>query len=86
MLRRNRRIVASVLLAALALPGLLAAWFYFQSIHWRPSPRIWVALAALAALAVVSNVARFLRRPKAPAPKPRPTHLRIVRSEDDTLH
>ena len=87
MLRRNRRIVAALLLGALAVYFAIAAFGYFQAVSWRPSPRIAVVLAVLAGIVLVSNAARFWRRPRRPPPpKKRPTHLKIVRNENDTLH
>lgn len=87
LLRRNLwRITGLVLLAIFlgsSIYALLSPPFARQMLH----EARWY-LIAIAAVALASNVYRLWLKwhaPTPPLPKPRPTHLKLVRN-DETLH
>lgn len=86
--RGTRRAIGIVLLISSAgLLGLTAfadaasyAWHHLGEARW--------PLLGMVALLLVSNIWRLSQTsqpPAPPAPKPRPTHLRLVKT-DETIH
>lgn len=84
--RGTRRVIAIITLVAVSvlfgvtklLLPLQQLWSVLGAARW--------PLAAMAAMLVAGSFYRLLRRAPGPPPaKPRPTHLRLVRT-DETLH
>ena len=85
MLRPSRTFIAGVLLLAVSAAAVLVADMFLREASWYPTARFWAPMAVIVALAVVGNVARLFN-PKRPRAKKRPTHLKLVREPDETLH
>jgi hypothetical protein len=85
MMRPQRQIVAAVVLLAMALPAVWLASIYAKQLGWNIGQAGLLAVLLLV-LVAAANGARVWRWMKTPRPKKRPTHLRIVRDENDTLH
>jgi len=86
--RGTRRIVAIVLLISMA--GFVGVFGMISQLpkYWEMLGQARWLLLTLIAIAVVSNVYRLWERrhaPKPPPAKPRPSHLKLVRT-DETLH
>lgn len=86
MTRGTRRVVGVVLLLAFVVPAVFAltdtAFLkqFFGEARW--------LLLAFVVLIAVGLVARLFVKPQAPKPakpKPRPTHLKLVKT-DETIH
>ncbi len=84
MTARTRRLVAVIVLIAFGSSLGLALVFGPNGIGLYLLYQLRWPLIVLAAM-IATTIWLRRRQPKPPAPKPRPTHLKIVKP-DDTLH